>query len=402
MPDAWHPKRKPLPLSDLALRSSPTGTAFTLMAGPKSSTVVRKLAPGIYSYGPEAYRFFARIRRRLYSLVFRPPQALSLTEAKDAYRQWRSSLSSDPEPHRTASGSFAEDVAVYLSRVTAMPSYQTRKHQLGEWVKALGGERPRSSITATDIERVLQGWLTEGYAIQTVKLRRTDLIQVWAKLDGKRAPNPARETTLPPNAPLEPRDMTQAQVAAVFAAMPDGKAKILLRVLASAGLPHKQIKQLTPADIDLPNRRIRTTARRKGQGAAGGWRPITAEAAEALAAFHQANLYGKVHNSTMLRVFQRACKRAAIPGHRRPYDLRHSFGTWIYDATGDLESAATLLGHAKLDTARRYTLGARQAVAQRATTQVQMPALGAKVAASVGKRVSRKAQASGGSPIKSG
>jgi integrase len=397
----WHPPRAPLPVSELVLHSQTSGVTLTLKAGPKSSTVVRKLAPGIYSHGPDAYRFFKRLDGTLHSVVFRPPRALDAAELREAYGQWRSTLTAPEEP-TPAAGTFAEDVATYLSRVTAMPSYQTRAHHLHEWVAALGADRPRSEITATEIDRVMQDWLKAGYAIQTVKLRRTDLCQVWAKLDGKRAPNPARETTLPANAPLEPRGMTQAQVAATFAAMPDCKSKVRLWVLLTTGLPHKQIKELAPSDLDLANRQIRTRARRKGAGAAGGWRPISQEAAAALTAFKHFNLFGAFNNSTPLRVFQRACKRAGIPGHRRPYDLRHSFGTWVYDATGDLESAATLLGHAKLDTARRYTLGARMAVAQKATNTVQIPALGAKVDPSIGKRVSRKLHGPPKQPIGSG
>jgi integrase len=388
----WPSRTKPLPIAEIALHSQASGVTLTLKAGPKSSTVVRKLAPGIYTYGPDGYRFFKRIARKLHSVVFRPPHLLPLTELREAYRQWRVTLTAEGEPHPAAAGTFAEDVDTYLSRVTAMPSYQTRKHQLGEWVKALGGDRPRSSITATDIDRVLQDWLKDGYAIQTVKLRRTDLIQVWAKLDGKRAPNPARDTTLPANPPLEPRGMLLEHVQAAFAAMPDSLTKLRLWVMVTTGLPQKQIKELSPADVDLEHRRIRTRARRKGAGAVGGWRPITPAAVEALRALSEAKALGRTfNNSSLQRVWGRACKRAGIPGKWRPYDLRHTFGTWIYAATGDLSSTADLLGHAKLATAERYTLGARMAVARRATDLVSIPlGMGAKVTAPPVTKVSRK------------
>lgn len=383
---------KPLPIADMALRTETTGTRTTLRAGPKSSRVVRKLAPGIYAYGDDAYRFFARIKTRLHSQVFRPQTPLPPSEIRAAYAGWRSTLTDDPgTPVYT--GTLAGDVAAYLARVSAMPSYRTRKSHLDAWVAALGPETPRGAITAEAIDQVLQRWLSEGYAPKTVALRRTDLIQVWSKLDGRRAPNPARETQAPSSPPLEPRGMLAEHVARVFAQIQDGPTKTRLWVMATTGLPHKQIKELTRPDIDLAGRRIRATPRRKGAGAAGGWRPIAPAAVEALRAFIEQDCFGPFDNSTLYRVWTRACRRAEIPGHWRPYDLRHSFGTWVYAATGDLASTADLLGHAKTDTARRYTMGARMIVAKRATDLVQIPAgLGAKAEPKARAGVTRKSR----------
>jgi integrase len=388
------PQRPPkaLPIRDLKLRTETAGTRTTLRAGPKSAQVVTKLAPGIYTHGRDAYRFFARVRTKLHTHVFRPPHAMPLSELREAHQGWRSTLGgATTHPQR---GTFAEDVDVYLARVSAMPSYRTRKTHLKAWVEALGGDQPRSAITADAIDAVLQGWLTEGYAPKTVALRRTDLIQVWSKLDGRRAPNPARATSVPPPPPPEPRAMLHGQVERAFAEIQDGKTKTRLWVLATTGLPHKQIKSLTRADIDIPGRQIRATPRRKGAGAAGGWRPIAPAAVDALTAFIDQRCFGAFNNSTLYRVWIRACKRAGLPGHWRPYDLRHSFGTWVYAATGDLASTADLLGHAKTETARRYTMGARMAVAKRATDLVQIPlGLGAKVVRRPGRAVSRKLHA---------
>lgn len=399
-PLRWRPGHpRPLRLADAELASTPNGTAVTLTARPKARTVATRLAPGIYTHGPDAYRFFARIKGTLHSTVFRPQTPLALIAVKEAYRGWRSTVLEDGGSATTPErGTFADDVATYLSRVTAMVSYQTKKHHLEAFVAELGGDRPRASITATEIDRVLQKWLREGYAVKTVKLRRDDLAQVWGTLDGKHAPNPARQTTLPPTPPLEPRGMLAEHVQAVFAAMPVSKTKIRLWIMATIGLPQKQIKELTIRDIDLANRRIRTQARRKGAGAVGGWRPIAPAAVEALKAFILWDCFGKFNNAGMRLVWRRGCQKSGIPGHWRPYDLRHSFGTWVYAATGDLSSTADLLGHAKTETARRYTMGARMLVAKRATELVQIPGLGAKVTTPAAPEVSQKFQGSDGSP----
>ena len=58
--------------------------------------------------------------------------------------------------------------------------------------------------------------------------------------------------------------------------------------------------------------------------------------------------------------FQRAARRAGIVG-ARPYDLKHSFATWLYREGKDLAAVARLLG-ISLATAQRYTLDAHAEV----------------------------------------
>jgi integrase len=391
MPDAWHPRRKPLPLADLALRSSRAGTTLTLMAGPKSSTVVRKLAPNIYTHGPHAYRFFARVRRKLESTVFRPPYAMSLTGLKEAHKQWRDTVIGAPAAGPPARRySLAADFATYLTRVSAMPTIKERTRHLDLWAAALGRERPRASISATEIDVVLQGWLASGLAPQTVKLRRGALAHVWSILDGKHAPNPVRGSQKPLPPPAEPRDVPLEIAQAIFRAMRPSKSKTRLWVIATTGLPHKQLGKLTPADVDFVRMQIRATPRRKGKGAAGGWRPITHAAMEALTAFDRENLYGSFSPSTMHRAFKLACSKAGVGTHYTPYGFRHSFGTWIQEKSGDTGTTAWLLGHASLKTAQRYAMSAQMAVAQRAVDALQLPeGFGAKVDATAKPRVTR-------------
>jgi integrase len=374
----WHPTRAPLPVADLAIRSHTDGATLTLKAGPKSSQVVKKLAPGIYTYGKDAYRFFARVRKKLETQIFRPPIPMSLVGVKEAYKQWRNAIIDGPAKpvHK---GTLAGDVEEYLSRVTAMPTFKTRAVELRRWATLLGPDRPRASIDAAEIEQHLQRWLSEGYAAQTVRHRRTALIQVWKKLDGKHAKNPAREAEPPPKPPDEARDIPLDVVEDVFAAMRPCKSKTFLWVILTTGLPHKQIYALEPDHFDERRRRVYATPRRKGAGAAGGWRDLTDEGVEALRAFMALGKARRVNRSSVYRTFRRACAKASAT-LTRPYDLRHTFGTWSYDALGDLNATAFLLGHASLTTTKRYTLGARQSVSKKAVAAMTMPkGLGAKV-----------------------
>lgn len=56
----------------------------------------------------------------------------------------------------------------------------------------------------------------------------------------------------------------------------------------------------------------------------------------------------------------------------RPYDLRHSYGTAVFAATGDIRSTQVLLGHSKAEMTHRYTLGAVDARVREAVDRVQM------------------------------
>jgi integrase len=387
----WEPKRAPLPISDLALRSQTDGATLTLKAGRKSAQVVKKLAPGIYTHGKDAYRFFARVRTKLQSHIFRPPIPLSLTGLKEAYRQWRQTLIDGPPRPPTHRGTFAADIHTYLTRVSAMPTIKERIRHLDLWAAALGRERPRASISATEIDVVLQGWLAAGLAPQTVKLRRGALAHVWSILDGKHAPNPVKGSQRPVPPPAEPRDVPLETAQAIFAAMRPSQSKIRLWVIATTGLPHKQLGKLKPTDVDFVRMAIRVTPRRKGKGAAGGWRPIGEAAMEALTAFDRANLYGPFSPSTMHRAFKLACSKAGVGTHFTPYGFRHSFGTWVQRQSGDTATTAWLLGHASLKTAERYAMSAQMAVAQRAVDALQLPeGFGAKVDATAKPRVTPK------------
>jgi integrase len=281
-------------------------------------------------------------------------------------------------------------VETYLSRVGAMPTFKARQQSLRAWAATLGPDRPRASITAGEIDFWLQRWLTEGYAAQTVRHRRTDLIQVWRVLDGKHAKNPAREASAPSKPPAEARGLPIETVEAIFAAIRPSACKTFLWVIVTTGLPHKQIHALEPADVDLAGKRVLATPRRKGAGAAGGWRPLTDAAVDALRAFMALGAKRRVNRSAVYRVFQRGREKAGVP-HCRPYDLRHSFGTWVYESSGDLNTAAHLLGHASLTTAKIYTLGAQAAVSRKAVDGLKLPGgLGAKVDRDLAYRVTRE------------
>ena len=93
-----------------------------------------------------------------------------------------------------------------------------------------------------------------------------------------------------------------------------------------------------------------------------------------------ARLLGPFSTSSAWRSFQRACAKLGLAG-LRPYDLRHSFGTAVYAATGDLRATQKLLGHASRATTDRYTLAAVPERLQLAVGQTEKLFKGEKIMA---------------------
>ena len=103
--------------------------------------------------------------------------------------------------------------------------------------------------------------------------------------------------------------------------------------------------------------RTSTFRRRKGKRTKGQAVPLTSGGLDALRRFDELDCWGSFSTSSAWKSFQRACERIGLSG-LRPYDLRHSFGSAVYAASGDLGATQHLLGHASRTTTDRYTLAA--------------------------------------------
>lgn len=274
-----------------------------------------------------------------------------------------------------AAGSFAADVAIYLARITAMPTYKQKAAHLALWVQALGRDRPRRSITSAEIDAVLQAWLVtpttpargrkgrpsgpHGLAAATVRKRRRTLQSLWVKLDGKQGANPVKGTTNPKEPKAEARALAYTVIDQAIAAMPTwlsakpdavhtlSLAKIRARVIAYTGIPPGLLKTITRHDLSLTAATVRVVPRTKGDGIEARTLPLAAQAVSAFTAFHTADAYGGFSTEALNRAFKRGCKRAGLdPRAVHLYDLRHSFLSQIYRVTRDLATVGRLGLHA--------------------------------------------------------
>jgi len=250
-----------------------------------------------------------------------------------------------------------------------MPTFRERRRHVELWIAEFGHRR-RDTITTADIDEVLSGWLIDGLAASTVKHRRTALLHLWHRLDGKDAATPVRRSLVPAEPEPEPRGLPYSLVQDLLDAMPEqgqgvkgrtrdsaSKTKARLTLMAYTGLPPRTIMRLRPRDVRWDAGAVFIQGRRKGKGTKGQTIPLTSAGLEALRRFDELDCWGAFSTSSAWKSFQRACAKLELTG-LRPYDLRHSFGTAVYAATGDLRATQQLLGHASRTTTDRYTLAA--------------------------------------------
>lgn len=317
-----------------------------------------------------------RVNGHLYWTTF--PLDTPLQEMKE----WREEQVEKFGGERSVAGGFGADIQTYLARVSAMPSYKQRAAHLELWAQALGRDRPRRTITAEEIDLVLQEWL-ETLAPATVRKRRTALQSFFAKMNGKksRLVNPVKGSENPKPPKAEARGLDYLAIERAIAAMPDqrdtkkslpprvNQSKIRARVLAYSGLPPGLLKKIQPHDLQLTVGTVRIAPRLKGSGVEARTLPLIPEALEAFKEFHAANCYGAFATESLNRSFKRGCKKAGLdPATVHLYDLRHSFLSQVYRVTRDLATVGRLGLHAEGSKATaRYAKGANQEVDQAAT-----------------------------------
>lgn len=306
--------------------------------------------------------------------------------SKQTIRDWidreRGRLKEDLPP--ASPGTFAKDVERYLDTLADRPTLRhARSQQLDWWIGRFGKLR-RHHITAPLIRAHLAELRTSKSA-STCNHYRLALAHLWSTLDGRNAANPLRDVPRFQEPEAEPRNLSPELVAAVLNALPSwgcatkhtarptvNKGAIRLRVMATTGLSPAEIKRIQPDDLLLEQRAVYVRRRMKGKGAPGMVLPLTTDGVAALEAFAAGKAFGRFASAGLWTQWARACQRLlqqpdldaglrkALQRPSRPYDLRHTFGTFLLQQTGNLDTTQALMRHLKKTTTLRY---ARAAVA---------------------------------------
>jgi site-specific recombinase XerC len=273
-------------------------------------------------------------------------------------------------------GTFDTDILDYLRTADLSDATRVvREQQLGWWANQPGddgkrlGRRRRYTLKSQELQRAWGRLDTDNPF--TLNLYRTAIGHLWSVLDGKNAPNPVRDLARKPEPDALPRGVGYNVVRLILKYLPSkfGRktrgTEIRLRVFAFAPVTPAQIKLIQPGDLHLDDAQpwMLVRGRRKGRGAPPRAKPLLPEAVAALRDFVACDLFGRFDVGVLRRGFKRARTRAAKElrvdlSAMRMYDLRHSFGSMLFAATGNEGTVGKMLDHTSARTTARYTMSA--------------------------------------------
>jgi integrase len=326
-----------------------------------------KIAPGIRETAT-GYQAYVRVHGRFRSKNF--PRDTPLSKLKDWRERTRAHEKYGTGPAADAP-TFRQDAKEYLTHAAGMPSLADRTYHIEQWIDAFG-DRPRQTITARDIRAQLERWRTTGridggpLTAGSLNRRRTALMALYTVLDGRSAPNIVKDVpAYDESASATIRALPRAIVARLIWHIRRGsRTRARLRVLLWTGWPHALLMAITPADVDWNSGTVRVPPRQKGKGMQAATIPVLPRALLALRRFFALNAQGRFSASAMHSSLARAVAkenrwriRHKLPPLKavRPYDIRHSVGTWMAARVKDDRALKELL---RTNSIARYTQGA--------------------------------------------
>jgi len=288
-------------------------------------------------------------------------------EALNKIRQWRArTLGNLLEDHaqqtkqRADPRSLTRSAASYLKRRKGRQGYASDRSHLKAWIAALGPKR-RHQITREDIERVIADWrkLKKPASETTIRHRVRVLRELYQALDGAAVAHPliGIELPKPKRPPLIP--VPHAIIKRVAESLAEGKrhdkgygadpvkSRARFLVYASTGQRPAQIGRAMPSDVDFARR---VWFVRPAKGGDPIPLPLNDGMVKAWRVFAAANAWGLFDPTSLAKVL----RRHGWPNELRPYALRRTFAIDLLLGGADLGDVQGLLGHADINTTRRY------------------------------------------------
>jgi integrase len=275
-------------------------------------------------------------------------------------------------PLKPDRGTLAAAVPGYLATLTGRRRKDAQA-LLQHWIDSPLGTHPRASITRTQILAQLATWETAGVAASSINHRLLELRALYRELDAEDAAayNPTLDIRKRREPEPTPRAVPYDLIEAIIAYMPDrgrqltagasrptaSQSKARARVMAWTGLPHASLMQLTAASVDFTAKTVYVPRRRKGKGTKARVVPLLPQAVQAFRLMAKWDAWGTFSRDSLRRALRRACERAGVDPIR-PYDLRHSFASAAYAASGDIHAVQALLDHSDVKLTARYALAA--------------------------------------------
>ncbi len=237
------------------------------------------------------------------------------------------------------------------------------------------GERPLHEITAAEIieyrnrrkQTVAAGTVNRELALMSA------IFKTCIDVHGLVTENPVRRVKRLKEVSKEANPLTREEARLLLDAAETPLTE-LIAVAIFTGLRPGELFHLRWVDVDFEHRFVNVTSRREFVTKTRRSRqvPMNVDAEKALRAAqaYQARLrlskegawqsefvFANDDTGAALvdigKSWEAACKKAGV-GHRRLYDLRHTFGTWMALAGEDLFSLQRWMGHQSIVTTQRY------------------------------------------------
>lgn len=285
----------------------------------------------------------------------------------------------DPDAPPIDRGTFAQDVAAYLTRMTHRLDARTLKSRASElerWAEVFGG-RSRHTLRQADIERAIAAWKVPpgprrvrvdatgrrivprpwvAPSAKTIQNRVRTLRHLYRVLDGKRARTPLDDLQLRKPPKTRPRAVDVRTIRTVIAnlirqerrgRLRDAKTRARFLVMVTTGQRPVQLAATTDQDVSLERALWWVPAAKGGEPVE---LPLNHEMLAAWTLFIRAHAWGAWDS----RSFARTLRRAGWPSHIRPYNARHSVGLALSEAGVDLGDIQPFLSHSQLQTTRTF------------------------------------------------
>ncbi len=229
------------------------------------------------------------------------------------------------------------------------------------------------SATTSEIRRFVMHLMGEkSYRAVAVRRKLAALRSFYdfARREGHRSDNPARDVPAPKVEKRLPKVLSEPDVVRLLATTVGGRTdfqrlrdRAIMELLYASGIRRAELVGLDLSDVDLDRRMARVT----GKGSKQRVVLITDAAADAMRAylglrprtlddaFFVSRRKKRLSHRQMWEIFNTFVRLSGISQHASPHVMRHSFATHLLENGADIMTIKELLGHESLATTQIYT-----------------------------------------------
>jgi integrase/recombinase XerD len=255
-----------------------------------------------------------------------------------------------------------------------LESYSRDLQRLGEF--AAGVEKPLQHLERRDLERFVEGLMSEGLSPRSVA-RTVAAVRGFYRfsvLAQHLETNPADDLQAPRAWPALPKFLAVDEVERLIDQPDVGTARglrdrALIEVLYATGMRVSELIHLRASDLNLDGGYLSCTGKGNKQrivpigDQAADWlkrymhqaRPVLLGNRTSPWLFVNAKQGGSLTRVGFWKILKAYGQKAGLARKLSPHVLRHSFATHLLEHGADLRSIQMMLGHADLSTTQIYT-----------------------------------------------